>query len=63
MIGVFVGFLIIYAKLSDILGCKVMLLLAITLFTIFSIACGLSNSMLLLYVMLPALSPSSQDCF
>ncbi|KAF1828905.1 MFS general substrate transporter [Decorospora gaudefroyi] len=46
----YTGFLIIYAKLSDILGCKLMLLVAITIFTVFSIACGLSNSMLLLIV-------------
>jgi MFS family permease len=42
------GFLIIYAKLSDILGTKLMLLCAVTLFTVFSIACGVSNSMELL---------------
>ncbi|EGY19815.1 uncharacterized protein VDAG_01831 [Verticillium dahliae VdLs.17] len=39
-------FLIIFAKLSDILGCKLMLVSGITLFTIFSIACGASESML-----------------
>ncbi|KAI0097180.1 major facilitator superfamily transporter [Nemania sp. FL0031] len=47
----YTGFLIIYAKLSDILGCKLMLLCAITLFTVFSIACGLSNSMFLLIIL------------
>ncbi|KAI0430861.1 major facilitator superfamily transporter [Xylaria sp. FL1042] len=47
----YTGFLIIYVKLSDILGCKLMLLCAITLFTVFSIACGVSNSMLLLIVL------------
>ena len=52
-----IGFLIIYAKLSDIFGCKLMLLCAITLFTIFSIACGLANSMLLLYAQPSTLSP------
>ncbi|ROW13285.1 hypothetical protein VPNG_05429 [Cytospora leucostoma] len=46
----YTGFLIIYAKFSDILGCKLMLLCAISLFTVFSIACGLSNSMLHLIV-------------
>ncbi|KAH8695764.1 major facilitator superfamily transporter [Phaeosphaeriaceae sp. PMI808] len=46
----YTGFLIIYAKLSDIFGCKLMLLCAITLFTIFSIACGLADSMLLLII-------------
>ncbi|KAH8842136.1 hypothetical protein MCOR07_004205 [Pyricularia oryzae] len=39
------GFLIIYSKLSDILGCKMMLLTALVIFTIFSIACGASDSM------------------
>lgn len=52
------GFLIIYSKLSDILGCKLMLLSAITIFTIFSIACGLAESMLQLSV--PNSSLSSQ---
>ncbi|PMD16224.1 major facilitator superfamily transporter [Hyaloscypha hepaticicola] len=41
----YTGFLIIYAKLSDILGTKLMLLCAVSLFTLFSIACGASNSM------------------
>ncbi|KAH8743081.1 major facilitator superfamily transporter [Hyaloscypha finlandica] len=41
----YTGFLIIYAKLSDILGTKLMLLCAVTLFTVFSIACPVSNSM------------------
>ena len=40
------GFLIIYAKFSDIFGRKSMLLLAIVLFTAFSLACGLANNML-----------------
>ena len=43
------GFLIIYSKLSDIFGCKLMLLIAITIFTIFSMACGASDSMVPLY--------------
>ncbi|KAI1347291.1 major facilitator superfamily transporter [Xylaria sp. FL0043] len=47
----YTGFLIIYAKLSDTLGCKLMLLCAITLFTVFSVACGVSSSMLLLIVL------------
>ncbi|KAI0814258.1 major facilitator superfamily transporter [Xylaria sp. FL0064] len=47
----YTGFLIIYAKLSDILGCKLMLLCAITLFPVFSVACGVSSSMLLLIVL------------
>ncbi|KAG8160023.1 hypothetical protein KVR01_010660 [Diaporthe batatas] len=41
----YTGFLIIYSKLSDILGCKLMLLCAITIFTVFSMACGASDSM------------------
>ncbi|KND91015.1 putative MFS-type transporter [Tolypocladium ophioglossoides CBS 100239] len=46
----YTGFLIIYSKFSDILGCKLMILCSITLFTVFSVACGLSNSMLPLIV-------------
>ncbi|KAF5635101.1 major facilitator superfamily transporter [Fusarium sp. NRRL 25303] len=46
----YTGFLIIYSKLSDIFGCKLMLLLAITIFTVFSMACGASDSMVLLIV-------------
>ncbi|KAF5539480.1 major facilitator superfamily transporter [Fusarium mexicanum] len=46
----YTGFLIIYSKLSDIFGCKLMLLLAITIFTIFSMACGASDSMVPLIV-------------
>ncbi|KAF4995620.1 hypothetical protein FGRMN_5011 [Fusarium graminum] len=41
----YTGFLIIYSKLSDIFGCKLMLLFAITIFTVFSMACGASTSM------------------
>ncbi|KAF5671689.1 major facilitator superfamily transporter [Fusarium heterosporum] len=41
----YTGFLIIYSKLSDIFGCKLMLLFAITMFTVFSMACGASKSM------------------
>ena len=41
-----IGFLIIYAKFSDIFGRKHMLLIALVLFTVFSIACGLANNML-----------------
>ena len=39
------GFLIIYAKLASIFGSKTMLLLALTIFTVFSLACGSVNSM------------------
>jgi MFS family permease len=43
------GFLVIYAKLSDILGTKLLILFAVILFTVFSIACGVANTMLQLY--------------
>ncbi|KAK0636738.1 major facilitator superfamily transporter [Bombardia bombarda] len=46
----YTGFLIIYAKLSDILGAKLMIMSAITLFTVFSIACGFANSILSLII-------------
>ncbi|KAF5970665.1 major facilitator superfamily transporter [Fusarium coicis] len=46
----YTGFLIIYSKLSDIFGCKLMLLLAITIFTVFSMACGASDPMVPLIV-------------
>lgn len=44
------GFLIIYAKLSDIFGRKIMLLSAFLLFTVFSTACGAAQTLLQLYV-------------
>ncbi|POR31012.1 Putative MFS-type transporter [Tolypocladium paradoxum] len=68
----YTGFLVIYAKLSDILGCKLMILGAITLFTVFSVAYGVSDSMLPLYVMLlpadtplppPIVPPLTRFCF
>jgi MFS family permease len=40
-----IGFLIIYAKFSDIFGAKFMLLLALLIFTVFSIACGAATAM------------------
>ncbi|KAK4184619.1 major facilitator superfamily transporter [Podospora australis] len=46
----YTGFLIIYAKLSDTLGTKLLLMIAIGLFTVFSLACGVSNSMLQLII-------------
>ncbi|EON97493.1 putative mfs multidrug transporter protein [Phaeoacremonium minimum UCRPA7] len=46
----YTGFLIIYAKFSDILGRKSMLLLAIALFTIFSIVCGSVSNILQLII-------------
>lgn len=39
------GFLVIYAKFSDIFGSKFMILLALLIFTVFSIACGAANGM------------------
>ncbi|KAG7287185.1 hypothetical protein NEMBOFW57_006690 [Staphylotrichum longicolle] len=45
----YTGFLVIYAKLSDILGTKLLILFAVTLFGVFSIACGFANTMLQLY--------------
>ncbi|KAK3687883.1 major facilitator superfamily transporter [Podospora appendiculata] len=47
----YTGFLIIFAKLSDIVGCKLLIMLSVSIFTIFSIACGFSSSMLSLIVL------------
>ncbi|KAH8680619.1 drug resistance transporter EmrB/QacA subfamily [Xylariales sp. PMI_506] len=41
----YTGFLIIYAKFSDILGRKIMILIALAFFTIFSIVCGSISNM------------------
>ncbi|KAI2622334.1 drug resistance transporter EmrB/QacA subfamily [Hypoxylon sp. NC1633] len=41
----YTGFLVVYAKFSDILGRKLMILVAIAFFTIFSIVCGSISSM------------------
>ncbi|OTB00543.1 hypothetical protein M426DRAFT_324209 [Hypoxylon sp. CI-4A] len=46
----YTGFLIIYAKFSDILGRKLLILVAIALFTIFSIVCGSISNMIELIV-------------
>ncbi|KAF6815326.1 major facilitator superfamily transporter [Colletotrichum sojae] len=46
----YTGFLIIFAKFSDILGRKFMILLALALFIIFSIVCGVASSMVQLIV-------------
>lgn len=46
----YTGFLVIYAKFSDILGRKPMLLFALGVFTLFSIACGSSRTMLQLII-------------
>ncbi|KAK0648531.1 major facilitator superfamily domain-containing protein [Cercophora newfieldiana] len=47
----YTGFLVIYAKLASIFGSKTMFLLALTLFTIFSIACGLASTMTQLIIL------------
>jgi hypothetical protein len=39
-----IGFLTIYAKLSDVFGKKTMLLLALLIFTVFSGLCGATNN-------------------
>ncbi|KAI0161912.1 drug resistance transporter EmrB/QacA subfamily [Hypoxylon sp. FL1284] len=41
----YTGFLIIYAKFSDVLGRKLLILVAIALFAVFSIVCGSISSM------------------
>ncbi|OIW28775.1 MFS general substrate transporter [Coniochaeta ligniaria NRRL 30616] len=46
----YTGFLVIYAKFSDVLGRKPMLLLAVGLFTVFSIVCGSISSLLQLII-------------
>ena len=44
------GFLIIYARLSDVFGRKGAILVALAFFTIFSLLCGVAQSMEQLYV-------------
>lgn len=44
------GFLVIFAKFSDILGRKLLILVAVAFFTVFSIVCGSVSSMIQLYV-------------
>lgn len=51
------GFLVIYAKFSDVFGMKFMILLALLIFTVFSIACGAAEGMSELY--LPLIAPST----
>ncbi|KAI0892714.1 drug resistance transporter EmrB/QacA subfamily [Annulohypoxylon nitens] len=46
----YTGFLVVYAKFSDILGRKLLILVAITFFTIFSIVCGSISTMTQLIV-------------
>jgi MFS family permease len=55
------GFLLLFAKFSDIFGRKVMLLLALLIFVAFSSVCGASQSMLQLYELNLILSPSSKN--
>ncbi|KAI1775504.1 hypothetical protein F4818DRAFT_51473 [Hypoxylon cercidicola] len=52
------GFLIVYAKFSDILGRKLLILVAIGLFTVFSIVCGSIANMTQLWVCLFRLAVS-----
>jgi MFS family permease len=51
-----VGFLVIYAKFSDIFGIKFMILLALLVFTAFSIVCGAATGMTELCVPIYSLS-------
>lgn len=44
------GFLIILAKLSDIFGRKPVMVFVIVIFTIFSIACGVAQTLPELYI-------------
>ncbi|KAH9908369.1 drug resistance transporter EmrB/QacA subfamily [Xylariomycetidae sp. FL2044] len=46
----YTGFLTIYASFSDVLGRKLMFLLAVSIFTVFSIVCGSISSMVQLIV-------------
>ncbi|KAA8905057.1 major facilitator superfamily transporter [Sphaerosporella brunnea] len=46
----YTGFLIIYAKFSDVLGRKPMILLALLIFTVFSIVCGVAQTMVQLII-------------
>ncbi|KAB5584990.1 drug resistance transporter EmrB/QacA subfamily [Coniochaeta sp. 2T2.1] len=47
----YTGFLVIYAKLASIFGGKTMFLLALTLFTVFSIGCGSASTMTQLIIL------------
>ena len=51
------GFLVIYAKLSDVFGRKSMMLLGVGVFTLSSILCGISSSITQLYVPFPFPTP------
>ncbi|KAI0128108.1 major facilitator superfamily domain-containing protein [Hypoxylon sp. NC0597] len=46
----YTGFLVVYAKFSDILGRKLLILIAIAFFTVFSIVCGSISNMIHLIV-------------
>lgn len=46
----YTGFLIIFAKFSDVLGRKFVVLLSLAIFTIFSIVCGVITSMVQLII-------------
>ncbi|KAK2796804.1 hypothetical protein FQN51_009028 [Onygenales sp. PD_10] len=46
----YTGFLVIYAKLGDVFGRKTMFLLALALFTLFSILCGAANGIVELII-------------
>ncbi|KAI1374025.1 drug resistance transporter EmrB/QacA subfamily [Hypoxylon crocopeplum] len=46
----YTGFLVMYAKFSDILGRKLLILVAIAFFTVFSIVCGSISNMIQLIV-------------
>ncbi|KAH7233543.1 major facilitator superfamily domain-containing protein [Fusarium tricinctum] len=47
----YTGFLVIYAKLSDVFGKKTMLLLALLIFTVFSGLCGAANNIVDLIIL------------
>jgi MFS family permease len=44
----YTGFMVIFSQFSDVLGRKLMVLIGLTLFSVFSITCGLAKSMLML---------------
>lgn len=46
----YTGFLVVYAKFSDIMGRKLLILVAIAFFTVFSIVCGSISNMTQLIV-------------
>ncbi|KAK3905124.1 drug resistance transporter EmrB/QacA subfamily [Staphylotrichum tortipilum] len=47
----YTGFLVIYAKLASIFGSKTMFLFALTMFTLFSVACGAARTMTQLIIL------------